>query len=98
MENSVARVYRIAGAKWIAERTQGIADAKELPLASLLSRSQLEGLDFTAKQFDSLMEINSQEWVAECESQQRYFKKLGDLMPGKMIAQAELTMEHVKNL
>ena len=86
--------------KWIAERTQGIADAKETAIGHIPSYQDLswEGLDFTAKQFDSLMEINSQEWIAECESQQRYFKKLGDLMPGKMIAQAELTMEHVKNL
>ncbi len=86
--------------KWIAERTQGIADAKETAIGHIPSYQDLswEGLDFTAKQFDSLMEINSQEWIAECESQQRYFKKLGDLMPSKMLAQAELTMEHVKNL
>ena len=53
--------------KWIAERTQGIADAKETAIGHIPSYQDLswEGLDFTAKQFDSLMEINSQEWIAK---------------------------------
>jgi phosphoenolpyruvate carboxykinase (GTP) len=84
--------------KWIAERTQGVAKADETAIGHVPAYKDLswDGLKFSEEQFDSLMSINSQEWIDECESQRRYFGKLGDLIPDKMDAQVELTLERVR--
>ena len=86
--------------KWIAERTQGVAKADETAIGHVPAYKDLswDGLKFSVQQFGSLMEINSQEWIDECESQRRYFGKLGDLIPDKMDAQVELTLERVRGL
>jgi phosphoenolpyruvate carboxykinase (GTP) len=83
--------------KWIAERAQNSVDAVETPIGYVPNYEDLSwnGLDFSAEQFATLMNIDADEWTAECASQQRYFQQFGDKTPAKIEAQRELTLQRI---
>ncbi|MBT4832589.1 MAG: phosphoenolpyruvate carboxykinase (GTP), partial [Porticoccaceae bacterium] len=53
--------------KWIAERAQNSVDAVETPIGYVPNYEDLSwnGLDFSAEQFATLMNIDADEWTAE---------------------------------
>jgi phosphoenolpyruvate carboxykinase (GTP) len=83
--------------KWIAERAQNSVDAVETPIGYVPNYEDLSwnGLDFSAEQFATLMNIDADEWTAECASQQRYFQQFGDKTPAKIEAQRQLTLQRI---
>ncbi len=83
--------------KWIAERAQNSVEAVETPIGYVPNYEDLSwnGLDFSAEQFATLMNIDADEWTAECASQQRYFQQFGDKTPAKIEAQRELTLQRI---
>ena len=83
--------------KWIAERAQNSVEAVETPIGYVPNYEDLswKGLDFSAEQFATLMNIDADEWTAECASQQRYFQQFGDKTPAKIEAQRELTLQRI---
>ena len=83
--------------KWIAERAQNNVEAVETPIGYVPNYEDLSwnGLDFSAEQFATLMNIDADEWTAECASQQRYFQQFGDKTPAKIEAQRELTLQRI---
>jgi phosphoenolpyruvate carboxykinase (GTP) len=83
--------------KWIAERAQNSVDAVETPIGYVPNYEDLSwnGLDFSAEQFATLMNIDADEWTAECASQQRYFQQFGAKTPAKIEAQRQLTLQRI---
>jgi phosphoenolpyruvate carboxykinase (GTP) len=83
--------------KWIAERAQSSVEAVETPIGYVPNYEDLSwnGLDFSAEQFATLMNIDADEWAAECASQQRYFQQFGDKTPAKIEAQRQLTLQRI---
>jgi phosphoenolpyruvate carboxykinase (GTP) len=83
--------------KWIAERAQNSVEAVETPIGYVPNYEDLSwnGLDFSAEQFATLMNIDADEWTAECASQQRYFQQFGAKTPAKIEAQRQLTLQRI---
>jgi len=83
--------------KWIAERAQNSVEAVETPIGYVPNYEGLswKGLDFSAEQFATLMNIDADEWTAECASQQRYFQQFGAKTPAKIEAQRQLTLQRI---
>ena len=83
--------------KWIAERAQSSVEAVETPIGYVPNYEDLSwnGLDFSAEQFATLMNIDADEWTAECASQQRYFQQFGAKTPAKIEAQRQLTLQRI---
>jgi phosphoenolpyruvate carboxykinase (GTP) len=83
--------------KWIAERAQNSVEAVETPIGYVPNYEDLswKGLDFSAEQFATLMNIDADEWTAECASQQRYFQQFGAKTPAKIEAQRQLTLQRI---
>ncbi|MBI1842972.1 MAG: phosphoenolpyruvate carboxykinase (GTP) [Verrucomicrobia bacterium] len=79
--------------KWIIDRCQGRVGAHEMPLG-WFPRAQdfdLEGLKgFTAQDFETIQNINLEEWRREALSQDELFIKLYSYLPKEMIFQREL--------
>jgi phosphoenolpyruvate carboxykinase (GTP) len=72
--------------KWIVERIQGQAAAKESPLGFMPEMADLDwrGLaDFDQAQFDELMAIDPAEWTKELALREEFFTKFGDHLPAE---------------
>lgn len=69
--------------KWVIERVQGRASAVESPLGWMPQYNDLDwrGLDFTAKQFNNIMAIDTEEWKQEMLGHEEFFHKLYDHLP-----------------
>jgi phosphoenolpyruvate carboxykinase (GTP) len=83
--------------KWIVERAQGHAYAKETPLG-WMPRAQdidLEGLGMTEADFKTLETVDTEEFKAEILSQAELFIKLSGDMPKEMIFQRELLVSRL---
>ena len=79
--------------KWIIDRAAGRVGAWETPLGWVPRTEDfpLEGMEgFTAADFETLQNINLEEWRREVLSQDELFMKLYSFLPKEMIFQREL--------
>ncbi len=69
--------------RWIVERTQGKAAAKETALGWVPSYDDLDwrGLDFSKEKFDKVMGINKERFLADSLGHEEFLTKLGDHLP-----------------
>ena len=83
--------------KWIIDRARGHAYARETVLG-WMPRSEdidLEGLNITREQFDSIQSVNLAEVKSELLSQEELFLKLAGDLPKEMVFQRELLISRL---
>ena len=83
--------------KWIVDRAEGRATAKETALGWVPEKGQIDttGLDATPAQIDAAMAIDHAEWKQEFELQKELFEKHAATMPPTLVLQRELLMSRV---
>jgi phosphoenolpyruvate carboxykinase (GTP) len=76
---------------WVCERVAGNAGAVDTPLGRVPAAGSLdtEGLDVSAEDLSYLLSVNRQDWLAEAESIEEHYAKLGERVPSEL--QAELS-------
>ena len=69
--------------KWIFERCAGRSDAAETPLGFVPRYDDLDwnGIDFGARQFSSVMDVDLSQWERELQSHDAFFDRLGAKRP-----------------
>jgi phosphoenolpyruvate carboxykinase (GTP) len=69
--------------KWVFERVCGEGNAVETPIGYLPSADGLDlsGLDIPSENLQQLLSVNKEEWQAEADSIEEYFKIYGNHLP-----------------
>jgi phosphoenolpyruvate carboxykinase (GTP) len=72
--------------KWICERLEGRAAARETPIGRLPERGALDvsGLDVTECQLDLLLSVDPGEWAVEADAIARAYDGFGDNLPKEL--------------
>jgi phosphoenolpyruvate carboxykinase (GTP) len=80
--------------KWMVERVNGLAHAKETPLGWMPSYSDLdwEGLDFTEQDWAELMKVDTSALKAQALGHEALFLELWDHMPKELLWQRDLLL------
>ncbi|MCW5912162.1 MAG: phosphoenolpyruvate carboxykinase (GTP) [Cyclobacteriaceae bacterium] len=80
--------------KWIVLKIRGEANAVESPIGWMPTYDDIDwsGLDFTNEQFDSIMDIDCEEWKAELLQHVELFEKMYDRLPKEFIFMRELLL------
>ena len=80
--------------KWVVERSRGRAASTESPLGWMPQYDDIDwrGLDFSRDQFDSLMSVERDEWLAEIASNDELFFRLYDRLPKELTNIRELLL------
>jgi phosphoenolpyruvate carboxykinase (GTP) len=83
--------------KWIIDRAQGHAYAKETLLGWMPRPDDidLEGLEISREQFDKIQSVDVEEFKAEILSQEELFLKLAGDLPKEMVFQRELLISRL---
>lgn len=79
--------------KWIFQRTEGKAGARQTPLGWMPRFEDLDltGLSgFTRRHFNAVTRINNQRWLEEFNLHRRFFDKLGQRLPRELACWLEL--------
>jgi phosphoenolpyruvate carboxykinase (GTP) len=78
--------------RWIVERTQGRARARETPLGWMPRYEDLDwsGLDFPREKFEQLTSVDRQAWRTELINHEELFLDLHSHLPKEMIFEREL--------
>ena len=77
--------------KWIFERCAGRADAAETPLGFVPRYDDLDwtGLDFGARRFSSVMDVDATQWGRELDSHDVFFERLGAKRPDALMRERD---------
>ena len=69
--------------KWMFERMDNKATGIETPLGQMPQYKDLDwnGLDFTNEQFNSVMDINTEQWMKEISSHKTFFQTIDQSLP-----------------
>jgi phosphoenolpyruvate carboxykinase (GTP) len=69
--------------KWVVERIDGQAAARETPIGHVptLDSLDVEGLDMTPEALAKALAVDVEEWRAEIPQIQEWFEKFGDQLP-----------------
>jgi phosphoenolpyruvate carboxykinase (GTP) len=72
--------------KWIHERMEGKADAKETAIGNVPTTDALDtkGLDITKEQVEKVLDVNNANWKSELPGMKEFFDKFGDTLPKEM--------------
>ena len=83
--------------KWIVDRAEGRADARETALGWIPAEGQVDttGLDATPTQVAAAMAIDHDEWKREFELQQELYDKLAATMPRTLVLQRDLLLSRL---
>jgi phosphoenolpyruvate carboxykinase (GTP) len=83
--------------KWIVERCQGRAYARETPVGWMPRANDidLEGLNINLEDFRKLEHVDPDEFKAEILSQEELFLKLAGDLPKEMVFQRELLISRL---
>lgn len=76
--------------KWIIERVEGRAEAKETPIGFVPTPESLtlDGLTISRDRLEELLRVEPQDWVSELEDVETFFQKFGNDLPEEVRAQA----------
>jgi phosphoenolpyruvate carboxykinase (GTP) len=77
--------------KWIVERCEGSAGARETPLGLVPDYDDLDwsGLEFEASRFSSVMRVDPKLWQRELDSHDALFARLGDKRPDRLLQERQ---------
>jgi phosphoenolpyruvate carboxykinase (GTP) len=80
--------------KWIVERVNGYARGFESPLGWMPRYEDIDwnGLDFSQKQFDDLMKVDTELWKKEIQLHEELFLSLQDKLPKELNSIRELLL------
>jgi phosphoenolpyruvate carboxykinase (GTP) len=69
--------------KWIVERLDGKAEGTETPIGTVPTRDalDLDGLDLTDAQIETLLAVDAQAWRGEAEQIKPHYERFGDHLP-----------------
>jgi phosphoenolpyruvate carboxykinase (GTP) len=86
--------------KWVIDRAYGRIGGRETPVGWVPREGDIDlsGCEIESRQFEKATSIDTKEWLAECESQQEFFDKIGETMPPALVKQRELLMETLRTV
>jgi phosphoenolpyruvate carboxykinase (GTP) len=75
--------------KWIAERIDGEAEALDTPVGRVPTPEalDLDGLDLTATQLSTLLEVDAEVWAEEAALIPDFYAQFGDRLPERLWSQ-----------
>ena len=84
--------------KWMCERLDGKAGAKETAIGYLPRESDLDlsGLDIPAEDLEQLLAVDGAAWESELPGIEEYFAKFGDRLPERLARQLEDLKERLE--
>jgi len=85
--------------KWICERLDGTADAKETPIGMLPTKESLDvsGLNITAEQLDLLLTVDTDVWKEEAAHIPKGYKIFGDRLPEELWKEYEALVQRLES-
>ena len=71
---------------WVLDRVDGKAEAQETPIGCLPKAGAIntEGLNLPGQTMDQLLAVKPEEWKAEQNDQEQFFKTFGDRFPSEL--------------
>ena len=86
--------------KWVIDRAFGRIGGRETPVGWVPREGDIDlsGCDVESRKFEKATAIDPQEWVAELESQQEWFDKIGASMPRALVTQRELLLDTLRTV
>jgi phosphoenolpyruvate carboxykinase (GTP) len=84
--------------KWIFDRCDGKAEADKSAVGYLPTKESLDltGLDVPDKNLKPLLSIDKDEWNAEAEEMENYYKQFGDRLPAELKDELTGLIERLK--
>ncbi|MDR2392315.1 MAG: phosphoenolpyruvate carboxykinase (GTP) [Planctomycetota bacterium] len=84
--------------EWILNRRAGKVSPAKTPIGNMPKAEDLDlsGLNLAAGVIDKLLAIDKQEWLAECDGVENYFKTLGDRLPAELLQELASLRERLK--
>ncbi|HHX45502.1 MAG TPA: phosphoenolpyruvate carboxykinase (GTP) [Chloroflexi bacterium] len=84
--------------KWMCERLEGKAGARETAIGYLPRASDLDltGLDIPAEDLAELLAVDNAAWAAEVPDITAFFAQFGDRLPARLVRQLEALQERLK--
>ncbi len=84
--------------EWIINRCDGKVDAKETAIGYVPNACDinLEGLDFTVEELESILAVDNAKWAKEAASAEEFYTKFGDKLPAELRAELDGLKERVK--
>jgi phosphoenolpyruvate carboxykinase (GTP) len=85
--------------KWIVERVEGSAEAKETPIGYVPAPGalDLEGLDVVPEQIEQALTVDSDEWRAELPLIEEWFATIGDKVPATLLTELDGLKQRIGN-
>ena len=76
---------------WIIDRCEGKVDAKETPIGFVpfTDDIDLEELDFSREQLESILEVDPALWTSEADGIEEFYGKFGDRLPKELKEELE---------
>ena len=86
--------------KWIVDRAHGRVGGQETMLGWVPREGDLDlsGLDLSSERLKEATKVDHDEWMAELESQQEWFDKIGATMPPALVEQRKLLMASLQSV
>lgn len=83
--------------KWIFERIDGKAEAKQTPIGNLPTRESLDldGLTVSSSDIDSILSVDKEAWIKECADIRNYYAIFENKLPGALSAQLAATEDRL---
>lgn len=83
--------------KWMCERVDGKAPARETPIGLLPTEDALDlsGLDISGEVMKELLKVDTEAWKAEIPDIENHFAKFGDRLPKRLAAQLDKLKERL---
>jgi phosphoenolpyruvate carboxykinase (GTP) len=82
---------------WMIDRIKGRAGAVETPVGLVPTRDglNLDGLDVSASELETLLKVDKDEWAAEVPEIRAFFDRFGDRLPRDLDASLERLAKRV---
>jgi phosphoenolpyruvate carboxykinase (GTP) len=83
--------------KWMCDRVEGRAGAKETPIGYLPNAADLDlsGLDIPAEDMEELLKVDPEQWKAEIPDVEKHLAQFGDRLPKRLRKQFEAFKERL---
>jgi phosphoenolpyruvate carboxykinase (GTP) len=86
--------------KWVIDRAFGRIGGRETPVGWVPREGDIDlsGCDVESRKFEKATAIDAKEWLAELESQQEWFDKIGASMPPALVTQRQLLLDTLRTV
>jgi phosphoenolpyruvate carboxykinase (GTP) len=84
--------------EWVVRRAREEVDAKQTPIGHVPCDGDIDlaGLDISKEAMKKLFEIDIDQWLAECDGIEEFYKSLGDRMPRELVEEVKALRERLK--